>query len=199
MNLSTKEKIVDQAQKLFASKGYNGVSVREIAMVAGVNVSSISYHFGGKRNLYLRCLEEFGKNALRLSEQLLGSQSVKEDFQPRLEAFALEFFKDYSSRPELLKLVVKEIGENKLLGVCRSNDVFYQVFELLKAFLASGGSPDSETDASLFMGCVLQAILFDDERKLKLGKSIKDNNEYREKYAKRMVEVLCFGLRAKKE
>ena len=36
----------------------NGVSVRELASAAGVNLSMISYYFGGKEGLYAEILKE---------------------------------------------------------------------------------------------------------------------------------------------
>lgn len=53
---STKEKIISHAHKLFAEKGYNGVSVREISQAADVNVAAINYHFNNKENLYKHTL-----------------------------------------------------------------------------------------------------------------------------------------------
>lgn len=40
----------------FAAAGYAGTSVRDLARAAGVNVAAISYHFGGKEQLYQQCL-----------------------------------------------------------------------------------------------------------------------------------------------
>lgn len=53
---STKEKIIAHAHKLFAEKGFNGVSVREISQAADVNVAAINYHFNNKENLYKHTL-----------------------------------------------------------------------------------------------------------------------------------------------
>lgn len=50
--------MITVATPLFAEKGFKGVSVREIAGVAGVNVSMISYYFGGKEGLYGAVLNE---------------------------------------------------------------------------------------------------------------------------------------------
>ena len=52
MNDSTKHIILQKAHKLFADKGFNGVSVREIAKICDVNVAAINYHFKNKENLY---------------------------------------------------------------------------------------------------------------------------------------------------
>lgn len=44
--------IIEAAEKLFASKGFNGTSVRDIAETAGVNLAMISYYFGSKEKLF---------------------------------------------------------------------------------------------------------------------------------------------------
>ena len=49
---NTKERILETAEKLFADKGYNGVSVRDITRSAACNVAAVNYHFGNKENLY---------------------------------------------------------------------------------------------------------------------------------------------------
>jgi AcrR family transcriptional regulator len=43
--------IIETAEKLFADKGFDGTSVRDIADDAGVNVAMISYYFGSKEKL----------------------------------------------------------------------------------------------------------------------------------------------------
>lgn len=46
------------ATRLFAERGLNGVSIRELSTVAGVSISMISYYFEGKEGLYSSVLEE---------------------------------------------------------------------------------------------------------------------------------------------
>jgi len=47
-----KERILDAAERLFARNGFYGISVRDITEAAGVDVALVSYHFGGKRELF---------------------------------------------------------------------------------------------------------------------------------------------------
>jgi len=47
-----KEKLLTAGTLLFASKGFAGVSIRELATAAGVNSALVSYYFGGKEGLY---------------------------------------------------------------------------------------------------------------------------------------------------
>jgi len=49
----TREALLRAGIELFAEHGYEGVPVWAIAAKAGVNKALISYHFGGKRKLYL--------------------------------------------------------------------------------------------------------------------------------------------------
>lgn len=43
--------IIETAERLFAAKGFEGTSVRDIAQDAGINVAMISYYFGSKEKL----------------------------------------------------------------------------------------------------------------------------------------------------
>jgi len=49
----SKERILDEAEALFAEKGFHAVTVREITQAAHCNLASVNYHFGNKQNLYL--------------------------------------------------------------------------------------------------------------------------------------------------
>ncbi len=44
----TKDRILDVAERLFASKGFHNVSLRTITGEAGVNLASVNYYFGSK-------------------------------------------------------------------------------------------------------------------------------------------------------
>ena len=53
---SVSDRIIESAIALFAVKGYEGVSVKELTQAAGVNSALISYYFGGKKELYSHVL-----------------------------------------------------------------------------------------------------------------------------------------------
>jgi TetR/AcrR family transcriptional regulator len=44
--------LIATATRLFAERGLNGVSIRELSTAAGVSISMISYYFDGKEGLY---------------------------------------------------------------------------------------------------------------------------------------------------
>lgn len=58
MKKDAQAKLIETATLLFAQKGFNAVSIRELARTANVNSALISYYFGGKEGLYQEVLEE---------------------------------------------------------------------------------------------------------------------------------------------
>lgn len=53
MEYSEKQvQIMESAEKLFAARGYDGTSVRDIAETAGINLAMVSYYFGSKEKLF---------------------------------------------------------------------------------------------------------------------------------------------------
>ena len=55
---STKESLIDAATEIFAEKGYEEATLREICATAGANNAAINYHFGSKRGLYNETLKQ---------------------------------------------------------------------------------------------------------------------------------------------
>lgn len=48
---ATRQRLLDEAERLFARRGLDAVSVRDITRAAGANLGAITYHFGTMRNL----------------------------------------------------------------------------------------------------------------------------------------------------
>lgn len=55
---NSKDRILSAAVKLFAEKGYEGTSIREICKEAKSNICMISYYWGGKKELYQGIIED---------------------------------------------------------------------------------------------------------------------------------------------
>ncbi len=65
----SKTKIMETAIDLFASRGFRGTSIRDIAGSTGMSISNIYHYFGNKEGLLLAILERSSKNILhRLRE-----------------------------------------------------------------------------------------------------------------------------------
>jgi AcrR family transcriptional regulator len=81
-----REAILAAAEELFATNGFNAVSVRDIAQAAGANPGSVTYHFKTKDGLLLEIYRRHcGPMNRRRSELLAAAMRVR-DLQDRLEA-----------------------------------------------------------------------------------------------------------------
>jgi AcrR family transcriptional regulator len=52
---SAELRLIEAAIEQFGQNGMNAAGTRAIANAAGVQMSAITYHFGGKEGLYLAC------------------------------------------------------------------------------------------------------------------------------------------------
>jgi TetR/AcrR family transcriptional regulator len=101
----SRSRILAAATPMFARHGLNGVNVRSLASAAGVNLSMISYHFGGKEGLYAEILKEQFKGFRYVDE------IAKMDMPP-LEKFELYIrgtIRRYRENPYLLRYYVSEL------------------------------------------------------------------------------------------
>ena len=57
--VATRDKILDVAESLFARKGYDGTTIKQIGGGSGVNPTLIYYYFDGKEGLYKAVLQRF--------------------------------------------------------------------------------------------------------------------------------------------
>tara|TARA_B100001971_G_scaffold215190_1_gene259698 strand:- start:137425 stop:138024 length:600 start_codon:yes stop_codon:yes gene_type:complete len=100
---STKEKIIAHAHKLFAEKGYNGVSIREISQAAQVNVAAINYHFNNKENLYRHTVQasitEMATDMRNLFEE--NSDCTVEDFCIKIFDYFVEHSDDLKTSSKM--------------------------------------------------------------------------------------------------
>ncbi|GAA0124344.1 hypothetical protein UT300019_02460 [Clostridium sp. CTA-19] len=93
--LSTKEKIFAKSIELFSKKGFNGVSIRQIAKSVGIRESSIYNHYKSKDEIIESIFEYFAK-------------SIK-DYRP--STLELNIMMDFMSPEELFKHLVITYGK----------------------------------------------------------------------------------------
>ena len=88
----TRERILDAAEALFAKRGFDGVTVRQIMSEAGADVALAYYHFKSKRDLFdavlLRRVDTLNDLRLKALEQV--EQRYGDD-QPSVEEIIAAF------------------------------------------------------------------------------------------------------------
>ena len=74
-----RERIIEAATRLFAALGYDGTSTRMIAEAAGLNVATVAYHVGGKRDLYLIVMERAHRAERQVLEKAIAEMTPDEE------------------------------------------------------------------------------------------------------------------------
>jgi AcrR family transcriptional regulator len=104
----TKEKILHSARALFASKGYEGASVRQIASEAGVNIAAVNYHFMSKERLFMQVIElVFSETSGHIRERR--NERPKE----KVEDLAVWIFDYFLERSDILRSVFQMLLSEK--------------------------------------------------------------------------------------
>lgn len=76
MNLqpTTRDRLILSAAEAFADRGYRGAAIRDICNLARVNPGAVSYHFGGKRQLYRAVLRSAVVQLATIARQASGQR-----------------------------------------------------------------------------------------------------------------------------
>jgi AcrR family transcriptional regulator len=100
------QRIVEQATRLFAARGFVGASLRDIAVAVGIRKPSLLYHFSSKDELRRKVLEEMlGRWNEVLPRLLVAATSGPEQFDAVVNE-TINFFRD---DPDRARLILREI------------------------------------------------------------------------------------------
>lgn len=125
--MSTKTKILEVSLELFAKKGFDGVSVREIAKEVGVRESALYKHYKNKEDILDKIVEEMiasirsGYELLQVPETLSidvtdGYRKISEE---QLCEMSWNIFKMFTEDPKLSnfrRLLMREQFHNKMFA-----------------------------------------------------------------------------------
>lgn len=157
----TRDRILDSSCKLFAEKGFDLTSVRDITTDAGCNVASVNYHFGSKDNLYV---ETFRSMLAVLRDQRLGvlDELMERTPQPTLDEFLRSFAEGFvdpltdESRGRLfMALVSREMFDARLPQDVFLNEFIHPILERAMLALAKFG-PQLEPAAARM--CIMSMV-----------------------------------------
>lgn len=106
----TRAALLAAGRKVFARRGFDGASVRDITREAGVNLGAVTYHFGSKSALYTAVLTQ----VLTPMVERVGRASS--DPGPPLERISRVvevFFEHVAANPDLPCLMLQEVAAGK--------------------------------------------------------------------------------------
>jgi len=115
------ELLLDAAEELFCEHGFEGTSIRDIAALAGCNIASVNYYFGGKDNLYIEVWRRhlFPMRDARIAgiEKVMSQNQGMVKLEDLLRTFADTFIgsmMDPNKASRLSKLMAREYIDRHL-------------------------------------------------------------------------------------
>ena len=116
MTLSSKEKIIKAAIRVFAAKGYDGATMDEIAQAARLTKPMIYYHFKNKKDLYLYLLESHVERFYSRLQDILNAP-LRDHLQ--ILCMLIDYYDEtFRTNPEMLQLYQREtVGNGRFLEV----------------------------------------------------------------------------------
>lgn len=126
MSIDKREHIINTAIKLFATKGFEGTSIRDLAATADVNVAMINYYFGSKEKLFESMVEYNVAYTRGVLDEIAHDESLTEmqKFEKVIDSHVNRLFTNrefhkvlhhelqLNQRPELANAILKVIGKN---------------------------------------------------------------------------------------
>jgi AcrR family transcriptional regulator len=149
---STKARILGAAEHVFAERGFDGSSTREIAAQAGVNITSLHYHWASKETLYLAVFRDvFERLVAHLQatiNTLLAREKDRNVIVDEVMSALIDFFDGHPTVPRLL---VRRIVDADAEGTGVEREVLVPAWDVFASWLARLDAGLSDRDARLFM------------------------------------------------
>lgn len=189
------EIIVNASAELFSKYSYHSVSVREIANKANVNISMISYYFGGKAGILIEILNRFFDlhfNTIRASiiETDTEELTIKRLFKNMVNMIRLHTdicligFSDLPSNvPEVYELKINKSNQLIELGNQISNKF--------------GIDFNNNKDIAYILGPAMMSMLtshFTHKNSISQQFKVDFDDEYYEKYSNTLAELFLYGI-----
>ncbi|MCP4411016.1 MAG: TetR/AcrR family transcriptional regulator [Gammaproteobacteria bacterium] len=131
--MDTRTLILKEATQLFSEKGFEGVSMRDIAVKVNISAAALYNHFSDKQSLYLDAIADtFSNKAEKLEAALASSGTPLE----RLERFIGQYCELIHEDPYFGRLMRRELldGDVSRLDYL-AHEVFLPFVSLVKELL----------------------------------------------------------------
>jgi AcrR family transcriptional regulator len=146
----TRKRILDAAENVFAQRGFDAATTREIAALSETNVATPYSYFAGKEALYLAVIERAIVPLIELMDQF-----ARESDKPGAAAGAIhDVLSHLASHEGTTRLMYREIVANGPLAERLTKTLFEPLIERVRSELRAGGRIEPELEpfvAALFI------------------------------------------------
>jgi len=105
---SAHDRILDAAGALFAERGYDGVSIADIAGASDISTGLVYYHFKDKATLYESVVHQGLQLLEETAAQALGAEGTPTE---RIRTFVLRYMELLEGHPALMRLLIRSVTD----------------------------------------------------------------------------------------
>jgi AcrR family transcriptional regulator len=198
--LSTKARILSAAEAVFAAKGFDGASTREIAAAAGVNISSLHYHWESKERLYFAVFEHVYDRILEVVRSSIPDTSMERPASRGVvDAVMGRLYDFFADNPAIPRLMVRRLLEATAATSEIERDILLPAWRRFATWTYDLSRVVSAEDAPILMltvHSVLLLFMLDSEQfAVLLGGSVR-SPELRARLRPHIIELVHVLIRA---
>ncbi len=197
----TVARILAAAEELFSRRGFDAVSMNDIAEAAGASKANIFHHFESKNALYLAVVRNACSDSVERLQQLQHEDGATPE---RLADFSANHLKNMLEHDRVSRLILREIvGEE---GARRAQElaekVFGENFASLVNIVRTGqrhGELRADLDPAMVATLLIGAnvFFFESQEVLRHFKDV-DFARDPQRYSRMLMDILLTGIRAPK-
>ena len=156
---STKARILAAAEEVFAAKGFEGASTREIAAAAEVNISSLHYHWESKETLYFAVFEDIYDRIVGLVRSSIPDASLERPTSRQvIDESVGRLFDFFAEQPNIPKLLVRRLLETTEATSAIERDILLPAWRRFASWTYDLSQVD-QIDTPIFMLTVHSVLL----------------------------------------
>lgn len=190
---TTKERLLESGAKLFAEKGFAGVSVRKICADADTSTNMVHHYFGSKTGLLSAIAEQLNVKIFAIPIRLFQTMPAStEEFTSRMQLLFETTLEAYIEHRALLMVVVRE--ETDIQGVLDYSKAFAEFLERAKREGFVREQLDSEMTTGAILDRILNQVSFAPQVKRVYDADIISDGDYRRRWCKSNIDLFLNGI-----
>lgn len=155
--LPTKDRIVNATLDIISEEGFQNVTIRKIAAIAGVNVAAVNYHFGSKDTVINEALNMV---TIQLVEAFRCLKSSELDPAVRLECFVRQYSQVILEYPDIIRNFISQSLHKNSVRVEYQEYLKHEGIALIAGTIAGIRPDESQTVHYLRTLHLLSALSF---------------------------------------
>ncbi len=148
---STKGRILAAAEAVFAARGFGGASTRDIAARAGVNISSLHYHWASKEALYVAVFHDAFDRLTALLQRTIAEVGTERRREVVVARVMRELVRFMTEHPTVPKLRVRRLLEEPDVELAVDREVLEPAWTVFAQWLETSRRRVSESELRLVM------------------------------------------------